>query len=65
MFAALPKVDWAHHPTGASIQDTGSDHRGRHVTVPQQVLDGSNLMAMLQQVKVHTNAERCDSWPDS
>jgi hypothetical protein len=35
---------------GAAVERMGIDHRGAHVAVPQQFLDGTDVLALLQQV---------------
>lgn len=50
MFVSLQKICWARHPAGAAIQHMGIDHPRLHVTVTQQLLNGSNVMATLQEV---------------
>ncbi len=50
VFAALQKVDWAAGAHGATVQDMGVDHGCLDVLVPQQFLDGANVMPALQSM---------------
>jgi hypothetical protein len=50
MFVLLQKICWTQHTTGAAIQHMRIDHRRLHVTVTQQLLNGSNVVTTLQQV---------------
>ena len=43
-------VEGASNVPGASIQDVCVDHRRGHVLVAQQLLDGADVIAVLQQV---------------
>ena len=35
---------------GASVEDVGVDHGGRHVAVPEQLLDGADVVAGFEEV---------------
>ena len=39
------------------VEDVGVDHRGRDVLVPEQFLDGANIVAGLEQVRREAVAE--------
>ena len=43
-------VGRAPHPRGAPVEDMGVNHRGADVPVTQQLLDGADVVAVLQQV---------------
>src|SRR5215813_1154871 len=38
-------------PAGPRLMDVGVDHRGAHVPVAEQFLDGANVVALLQEVR--------------
>src|SRR4030095_5069421 len=44
-------VSGASDPSGTPIEDVGVDHRGADVPVTQQLLDGTNVVAFLQEVR--------------
>lgn len=50
LFARLQKIRRAAHPHGASIEHMGVDHGGAHVLVPQELLDGADVLPSLQQM---------------
>jgi hypothetical protein len=50
VFAVPQKVGWAADAHGATVQDMGVDHGWLDVLVPQQDLDGANVMPALQDM---------------
>jgi hypothetical protein len=44
------KIQRAAHRQAAALQDVGVDHRRPHVLVPQQFLDGPDVVPGLEQV---------------
>lgn len=48
--AALDLVKGATHTALTSVQNVRVDHRRRHVPVPEQFLDGANVVSNLQHV---------------
>ena len=49
---------WAEHPIGGaldparpSVQDVGVDHRGAHVAVAEELLDGADVVTILEEVR--------------
>ena len=52
------RVKRAADAAAAAVQDVGVDHRGADVAVAQQLLDGSDVVAALQQVGGEGVAER-------
>lgn len=56
--ACLTAVTWALYGAPASFDDMCMDHRSIDVTMPQQFLHGSNIVAVLQQVRREGMAER-------
>jgi hypothetical protein len=47
----LPLVSRTVHRPTASIQDVRVDHRRPHVAVPEQLLNGPDIVAVLEQVR--------------
>jgi hypothetical protein len=43
-------AQWAADPGGAAVQDVRVDLRGRHVPVAEELLDGPDVAAILEQV---------------
>jgi hypothetical protein len=41
-------VEWAANSFCTTIQDMGIDHRGLHVLMPEQFLDGANIVSGFQ-----------------
>jgi hypothetical protein len=50
LFTRLQKIRRAAYPRGASIEHMGVDHGGAHVLVPQELLDGADVLPSLQQM---------------
>ncbi len=46
--ALLPSIKRAAHPKSALMQDVRVNHRRAHVTVPEELLDGADVIAGLQ-----------------
>jgi len=44
-------IDRASHGGRAKVQDVRVDHRCAHVTMPEQLLDGSDVASLLEQVR--------------
>ena len=44
-------VRWTLHTETAALKDVGIDHRGAHVAVAEEFLDGSDVVAGLQKKK--------------
>jgi hypothetical protein len=42
------KICWASNPSPAAIQDVSINHRGAYVVVPEQLLHGSNIIAIFE-----------------
>jgi len=38
----------------AAVEDMGVDHRGSDVAVPEQLMDGANVIARLQEMRCET-----------
>src|ERR1019366_639557 len=58
----LPFVGRAVHRPAASIQDVRVDHRRPHVAVPEQLLNGPDVVAVLEQVRRKRMPESV-KWP--
>ena len=43
-------VEWAAHGHAAALEDVGVDHGGLDILVAEQVLDGADVVAVLEQV---------------
>jgi hypothetical protein len=54
----LPFVSRTDHRPTASIQDVRVDHRRPHVPVPEQLLNGPDVVAVLEQVRGKRVAQR-------
>jgi hypothetical protein len=48
--AALVLIQWAADGKPPAIEDVGVDHGSLHVFVPQQLLDGANVVTGFQEV---------------
>ena len=43
-------VKWASHTSAAASKDVCVDHRGTDVFMPKEILDGSDVIAVLKEV---------------
>jgi len=43
-------IRWARYPPASTVQDMSINHRRAHILVPQELLHGSDIIAILQQV---------------
>jgi hypothetical protein len=43
-------VEWAAYAARTAIEDVGIDHRGADVFVAEQLLDGSDVVAVLEKM---------------
>lgn len=48
------RIDRAPHRATTKLEHMGVNHRGRHIGVSQQVLNGANVIAGLQQMGMRT-----------
>jgi len=44
-------IRWTPNSSSSPVQDVGTDHRCFHITVAQQLLHGSDIVAILEQVR--------------
>jgi len=51
-------VGWAADAGGSSVEDVSVDHCGAHVSVAEQLLDGSDVLSVLQQMSREGVTER-------
>ena len=58
MVAAGGSVEGTSYCKGTSIQDVRVDHRGRDIAMPEELLDGSDVVARFEQVGREAVAER-------
>jgi hypothetical protein len=56
----LARVKWTMDPTSSTLQHMGIDHGGTHVLVSQEFLHRPDIIAVLQQMRSETMAERFD-----
>lgn len=49
-FKPLQKIRGAPYPQWAAVEHMGVDHGGAHILMAQQLLDGADVLAPLQQV---------------
>ena len=50
-------IEWAADAGGAAVEDVGVDHGGGDVLVAEQLLDGADVVAVLEQVGGEAVAE--------
>jgi hypothetical protein len=53
-------VQGAPDAKAAFVQDVRVDHGGGHVGVPEQFLNGPNVVSGFEQVRGETNGAMCD-----
>ena len=51
------------HPHTGLVEHMGVNHRRAHIFVPQQLLHGSNVVAVLKEMGGERVPESCDSLP--
>src|SRR5262245_10274148 len=56
--AALESIQWTPSPPGAALQYMGIDHSRVEILMPQQLLDGTNVGALFQQMGRKRVAQR-------
>jgi hypothetical protein len=57
-FVLADRVQRAPDAATAAVEDVGVDHRGRDVAVVQELLDGANVVAVLEEVRNEAVAQR-------
>ena len=67
--ATRQAVSWAEDPVGgtadgrrAPVQDVGVNHRRAHVAVAEQLLNGSDVVSVLEQVRRERMAQGVGGW---
>ena len=63
--SAASRIQRAAHPARAAVEHVGVDHRGGHVPVAQQFLDGANVFAPSLGLSPRLARGRLFSRPDS
>jgi hypothetical protein len=59
---AISTIEGAANATWASVEDVGVDHRRANVVVSKELLDGADVVTLLQEVGGKTNGASCGRW---